>query len=363
MCFNIIGNYNNFCSSLYSSSGSSAIAFNSTITINMRETNFTKIRLYAGQTVLDTNGGTYIYIFHDGLQFGDPILINSLVYHNYVDFNFVNLVFPTTGCIDKNTPSTSCCSGVIEIDTTITSIAAYAFVGCSNLTGSLTIPTSVTSIGINAFMSCYGFTGSLIIPTSVTSIGSSAFESCSSFTGSLVIPTSVTSIGSNAFRSCSSFNGSLTIPTSVASISAFTFGYCSGFTGSLIIPSSVTSIGGYAFGSCSGFTYISYYSSTSLGTNVFLNDVPPIILYPTDTPSVISTIVGNGTAGYNGDSTSSKPACVIFDSNGIMYFSEQDNHRIKKVSTLGKLFIYKYYILFLILSYFYLIFLYFYLCK
>jgi hypothetical protein len=77
----------------------------------------------------------------------------------------------TYNCINRNTPSPSCCSGEITLDPNMTSIANSAFEYCSGLTGSLTIPNSVTSIGDYAFENCYGLTGSLTIPNSVTSIG------------------------------------------------------------------------------------------------------------------------------------------------------------------------------------------------
>jgi hypothetical protein len=65
----------------------------------------------------------------------------------------------TSNCTNKNTPSSSCCSGEITLDPTMTTISSSAFYGCSNLTGSLTIPPSVTSIGNGAFNGCSGLSG------------------------------------------------------------------------------------------------------------------------------------------------------------------------------------------------------------
>jgi hypothetical protein len=90
----------------------------------------------------------------------------------------------TLNCISKNTPSSSCCSGEITLDPTMTRIGGNAFDGCSGLTGSLIIPSSVTKIYDYAFRGCSGFNGSLIISSSVTSIGIAAFFSCYGFTGS-----------------------------------------------------------------------------------------------------------------------------------------------------------------------------------
>ncbi len=62
------------------------------------------------------------------------------------------------------------------IPSSVTSIGAYAFFGCSNLT-SIEIPNSVTSIGDLAFNWCTGLTA-ITIPGSVTIIGKSAFNNC-----------------------------------------------------------------------------------------------------------------------------------------------------------------------------------------
>ena len=99
-----------------------------------------------------------------------------------------------------------------------------------------------------------GLTGSLIIPNGVTTIAEFAFNGCSGFTGSLTIPDSVTTIDSNAFYGCSGFTGSLTIGSSVTTIGGYAFSGCSGFTGSLTIPDSVTTIEYGAFEGCSGLS-------------------------------------------------------------------------------------------------------------
>jgi hypothetical protein len=181
----------------------------------------------------------------------------------------------TYNCINKNTPSSSCCSGEITLDPTMTTIADSAFLGCSGLNGSLTIPNSVTLIGGVAFRDCSGLTGSLTIPSSVTIIQYGAFHGCSGFNGSLTISSSATSIGSGAFAYCSGFTGSLIIPSSVTGIGTYAFIGCYGFTGSLTIPSSVTDIGEGAFQYCSGFTNAVTFpnSVTTLGTDIFVDNL------------------------------------------------------------------------------------------
>ena len=55
----------------------------------------------------------------------------------------------TLGCVNKTYPTTDCCSGDIEIDSSIISLPKNAFAGC--LITSVSIPDSVLIIGENAF--------------------------------------------------------------------------------------------------------------------------------------------------------------------------------------------------------------------
>ena len=145
------------------------------------------------------------------------------------------------------------CTGLTEITipNSVTSIGDVAFSGCTGLT-SIKIPDSVTSIGDSAFFHCTGLT-EITIPNSVTNIGGSAFENCTGLT-EITIPDSVASIGVGAFSGCTGLT-SIIIPDSVTSIGYRAFSGCTGLT-SIIIPDSVTSIGYYAFSSCTGLTEI-----------------------------------------------------------------------------------------------------------
>ena len=171
------------------------------------------------------------------------------------------------------------------IPNTVTTISAYAFYGCSDIT-SITLPNSTTSISNHSFASCSNLT-SITIPESVTSIGDNAFCDCKNL-ASVTIPNSVTSIGDDAFKGCSGIisltyntnaigsafydNTSLkiiNIGNSVTSIGVAAFRDCSGLT-SVTIPESVTSIGDRAFYYCRSLTSINIPNSvTSIGDDAF----------------------------------------------------------------------------------------------
>lgn len=180
----------------------------------------------------------------------------------------------------------------ISIKEGVTSIGAWAFSNCSNLT-SITIPESVTSIGDGAFDDCSNLT-SIFIPKGVSSIGLWAFVSCSSLNSIIVaetntnydsrkncnaiietnsnklilgcaatvIPGSVTTIGNAAFCGCTSLVN-ITIPENVTNIEEGAFVDCTSLNTVVMLSKNLSNIGSEAFAYCDKLSGI-YCHSTSV---------------------------------------------------------------------------------------------------
>ena len=99
----------------------------------------------------------------------------------------------------------------------VTSIANYAFRGCTGLT-TATISKNVISIGSSAFSDCGGLT-TVYIPNSVTSVGSFAFYKCTTLTDVYCYAEEVPDTKSNAFNS--SNIGAATLYVPAASLNAY----------------------------------------------------------------------------------------------------------------------------------------------
>ena len=75
--------------------------------------------------------------------------------------------------------------------------------------------------------------------------------------------------------------------------------------------------------------------------NLFIPDVANHRVRKVDTSGVITTVVGNGTAGFSGDNAAAlsaglnNPTDVAFDASGNLYIADSTNNRVRKVTGLA----------------------------
>jgi len=223
------------------------------------------------------------------------------------------------------------------VSNSVTSIAAYAFAGCTNLT-SVTIGSRVSSIGFDAFASCgrlAAFTvkgsnpayvseagvlfnkhqttlvqypvakagTSYLIPGSVTTIGAAAFANCGRLT-SVTMPGSVMDIGEGAFEYCTNL-ASTAVGSHVASIESYVFQGCTRLA-SVTIPESAINVGSTAFLNCPSLSAITVAANNPAYASVagvwFNKKQTTLIQYPPakagTSYSIPSRVLDIGTAAF-----------------------------------------------------------------
>ena len=152
----------------------------------------------------------------------------------------------------------------VVLSENVTSIGAFAFSSCANLTG-FSVPDSVIVIGDSAFKDCTGLL-SIDVPDTVTSIGVSAFNNCRKLKD-FTIPKNIKTIGDSTFKDCRSFKN-VVIPEGVTSIGANAFYFCNGLE-SIQLPESLDSIGYTAFKYCGFESVIIPYNVSTIATDAF----------------------------------------------------------------------------------------------
>lgn len=202
-----------------------------------------------------------------------------------INYNITSATTPYTVSVIAKSPKYAGSVTIPETVTyesntyTVTSIGAYAFDACFDLTN-ISLPNTITTIGHQAFYGCTGL-NSITIPNSVTTIAAKSFLGCINIS-SVQISQYVLFIGEEAFSSClrletinvdsnnpnyASIDGvlynkaitrliqcpgakvSVTIPNTVTVIGESAFHYCNYLT-SVTIPASVTFIGEEVFAYC-----------------------------------------------------------------------------------------------------------------
>lgn len=142
-------------------------------------------------------------------------------------------------------------TGIITLASTITTIGAEAFSGCTTLQ-SFRASSSVKYIGEEAFQGCTGLQ-SVKLPKSVVTIQAAAFRNCTSLKTATI--GSVTSLSQNTFYGCTALE-SIELPQTLTKINTAVFMNCSSLK-SITIPDSVSDLpGGNIFRDCTGLESI-----------------------------------------------------------------------------------------------------------
>lgn len=226
---------------------------------------------------LDANNNATIIGLNNNYDNTTAIYIPEII-QNYNSATMLVEEYPIIAIGEKifmnNTRITS-----VDLSTSkITTIANYAFYGCTALT-TVKFATTVNTIGSYVFANCE-LLSNVVIPTLVTAINDYTFLGCSTLT-SFAIHKNINSLGSSAFASCTSlenvifedgislsnigmaaFSGcaslvNIVLPESLPTIKRNTFLNCTKLE-TITIPTSVTEIKADAFKNCTKFKTINY---------------------------------------------------------------------------------------------------------
>lgn len=149
----------------------------------------------------------------------------------------------------------------------VTSIGAYAFSGCTNLT-QVSVANSVKTIDFCAFSGCTSLR-TITIPNSVNTFGGSVFEGCSALQ-TVTLSNTATAIGDRMFLGCKALS-KITLPNSITAIKNYAFKSCSALA-TIELSNKLESIGEHAFADCESLTKIDMPDTvTAIGANSFLN--------------------------------------------------------------------------------------------
>ena len=189
--------------------------------------------------------------------------IQSVGAYAYVNVN--GLSIDSLRKFISNSRNTSAFNNLDYWPSSISSIGAYAFAECTYFNPS-SIPNTITVIEKYAFYDCMRF-ALTSLPSGVTSIGSYAFYNCQAL-ALTSLPSGVTSIQLYSFYNCTSL-ALTSLPSGVTSIGNYAF-YCCYPMSLTSLPSGVKTIGNYAFASCTHLSLTSLPSGlTTLGNNAF----------------------------------------------------------------------------------------------
>ena len=235
-------------------------------TITNTEDKVVEVKMKAGKTFQVTRSRiSTVSLPVEASAFVRPVAANE-IHYSTTDGAKINVydadagaLFPIKGTKSATTapvavtshtydPATN--TGIITLASTITTIGAEAFSGCTTLQ-SFRASSSVTYIGEEAFQGCTGLQ-SVKLPNSVVTIQAAAFRNCTSLKTATI--GSVTSLSQNTFYGCIALE-SIELPQTLTKINTAVFQNCRRLK-SITIPDSVSKLSGNIFRDCTGLESI-----------------------------------------------------------------------------------------------------------
>ena len=141
----------------------------------------------------------------------------------------------------------------VQFGEDVTSVGAYAFYGCTNLT-QVSLPAGLTRVEGYAFAFCSNLM-EVNLPDTVDRIRDFTFYGCSALSF-VTIPESTQVIGKYAYAGCSSLTN-VAVPDSVIKIEDYGFAWCSSLT-DITLSKTIPEIGNNVFFGCNDDLLISY---------------------------------------------------------------------------------------------------------
>ena len=226
----------------------------------------TDTKIIAGGAFYCCNGLTEFVIPNGVIVIGDSAFDSCS--------NLTNISIPNSVTVIEDSAFSYCSSLVdVSIPASVTHIGDSAFYGCralSNITvangnanyqsinGNLYTKDGKTLIKYATAKTAVSF----VVPYNVTSIGAWAFADCQNLTG-IILPSGLTRIELGVFTGCSKLK-TITIPDGVTYIDYHAFSYCTALT-TVTIPDSILYIASNAFDGCDNLTYREYDNGYYLG--------------------------------------------------------------------------------------------------
>lgn len=238
------------------------------------------------------------------------VVVDSLSHWMGIDFGFGSCNPLSNGAELYIGASKLTSIGSANIESGITSVKPFAFIGCSSISSVDFTMTSIGEIGAESFSVC-GNLQQVTFTNGITAIGRASFSNCG--VTSISIPSSVTTVGEFMFNGCDSLT-TVSVDSSVISHSMFSS--CIRLS-KVNIGTNVSEIGESAFsGDCE-------LGVVSLGDSSILNNIAERAFY--NTIAIFHYVIENDQEVWTNDSFE-----AVLDKDGNMSITQNGDIVIPK---------------------------------